>query len=224
MDDAVSGRPLRPGGNEWLRSGAGTAGGATSLVDTVAVLPPRQQIYLVAVAVYVALLHSIVLGAGRRVVMSELRAMAADLGFRNPQTLVATGNLVFESDNPSIPDIENMLDTAFSASFGKSVDIIVREAGAWRRLATNNPFADGIGSDVVVRVMRTPLDPSVLDMLSDRRSGCERIAIVGGDLWVDFGGKPSLSRLLSVLTTKRLGVGTLRNWNTVRGLDQMLGP
>ena len=31
---------------------------------------------------YVALLHSIVLGPGRRVVMADLKAMAAEVGFR----------------------------------------------------------------------------------------------------------------------------------------------
>jgi uncharacterized protein (DUF1697 family) len=175
------------------------------------------------VTVYVALLHSIILGAGRRVIMEELRAMAVDLGFENARTLVATGNLVFEGADLPRGEIENMLETAFAKTFGKPVDIIVREASAWFRLVAGNPFADGAGSDVVVRVMRSALDPFVVDKLRERVNGSERIALVDGDLWIDFGGKPSLSRLLSGLTTKQLGIGTLRNWNTVRGLGRMLG-
>jgi uncharacterized protein (DUF1697 family) len=174
------------------------------------------------VTVYVALLHSIVLGAGRRVAMEELRAMTADVGFENVRTLVATGNLVFKGADLPIGEIENMLETSFAKIFGKPVDIIVREESAWLSLEANNPFADGVGSDVVVRVMRSGLDPIVVDRLSDRATGPERIALVDGDLWIDFGGKPSLSRLLSGLTTKQLGIGTLRNWNTVRGLARML--
>ncbi len=45
---------------------------------------------------YVALLHSIVLSPGKRVVMADLKAMAEGLGLRNARTLAATGNLVFE--------------------------------------------------------------------------------------------------------------------------------
>ena len=172
--------------------------------------------------VYVALLHSIILEAGRRVVMEDLRAMTADLGFVDVRTLVATGNLIFEGADRPIGEIENMLEPAFAKRFGKPVDIIVREASVWLRLEANNPFADGLGSDVVVRVMRTALDPVVVDRLRDRAKGLERIALVDGDLWIDFRGKPSLSRLLSGLTTKQLGIGTLRNWNTVRGLGRML--
>ncbi len=167
---------------------------------------------------YVALLHSIVLTAGRRVVMSDLRAMAENLGFSDVRTLVATGNLVFEADKRPVAEIEGQLEAGFVKAFGKHVDIIARDAATWMTLAAGNPFSDGEGSEVVVRVMRKPLDPSAIEMLEKRKSGPERLAVVDGDLWIDFGGKASETRLLSALTTKRLGVGTLRNWNTVRGL------
>ncbi len=172
--------------------------------------------------IYVALLHSIVLGAGRRVVMSDLKAMAERLGFRNPRTLVATGNLVFESRKQSIASIEAKLEAGFAAAFGKHVDIIVRDADTWLRLADGNPFLDGIGSEVIVRVMRQPLEPEVLDTLAKYRQA-ERLAVVAGDLWIDFGLKASETKMLPALTTKRLGIGTMRNWNTVRGLAEMIG-
>lgn len=174
-------------------------------------------------AVYVALLHSIVLSAGRRVVMADLKAMAEGLGFRNARTLVATGNLVFESEKRSIASIEAQLESGFAATFGKHVDIIVRGAETWRKLADGNPFIDGIGSEVGIRVMRQPLEPETLDMLAKYRKSGERMAIVHGDLWVDFGLKASETKLLPALTTKRLGIGTMRNWNTVRGLAEMIG-
>ncbi|TGT25356.1 DUF1697 domain-containing protein, partial [Mesorhizobium sp. M4B.F.Ca.ET.169.01.1.1] len=40
---------------------------------------------------YVALLYSIGLGEGRRLVMSDFKAMAEGLGFNNIRTLVSTG-------------------------------------------------------------------------------------------------------------------------------------
>lgn len=174
-------------------------------------------------AVYVALLHSIVLGAGRRVVMADLKAMAEELGFRNARTLVATGNLIFESETQSIASIESLLEAGFIKAFEKHVDIIVRDAETWLTLAEGNPFGDGIGSEVAIRVMRQPLEPQILDMLAKYRRGQERMAIVNGDLWIDFGLKASETKLLPALTTKRLGIGTMRNWNTVRGLAKMIG-
>jgi uncharacterized protein (DUF1697 family) len=149
--------------------------------------------------------------------------MAERIGYRNPRTLVSTGNLVFEAAAAPIGEIEATLEAAFSAKFGKPVDIIVRRGAKWLDLAAANPFPDGSGSEVIVRVMRDPLDRSALDALRTYAGPRQRLAIIGGDLWVDFAGKPSEWKLLSSLTTKRLGVGTLRNWNTVRGLAEMLG-
>lgn len=170
---------------------------------------------------YVALLHSIILGNGRRVVMSDLRAMAISLGFSDPRTLVATGNLVFEAGASIVRDIEEQLEAGFARTFGKQVDIIVREGSAWLKLAKANPFPEAEGGEVIVPVMRRPLDASVMESLHRYQTSKERIRLVDGDLWIDFNGKPSSSRLLFALTTKRLGVGTLRNWNTVRRLAEM---
>ncbi|AYG66318.1 MULTISPECIES: DUF1697 domain-containing protein [unclassified Rhizobium] len=173
-------------------------------------------------AVYVALLHSIVLGTGRRLVMGDLKAMAEGLGFRNPRTLVATGNLIFDAESQPIASIEAKLESGFAATFGKHVDIIVRDAETWLKLADGNPFVDGIGSEVIIRVMRQPLGVQTLDTLAPYRRNAERMAIVDGDLWIDFGHKASETKLLPALTTKRLGIGTMRNWNTVRGLAEMI--
>ena len=172
---------------------------------------------------YVALLHSIVLGPGRRVVMANLKAMAEDLGFADPRTLVATGNLVFKAPVAPLADIEARLEAAFRDRFGKHVDIIARTGDGWKRLAAGNPFPDGKGADVVVRVMREPLAPDTLPALERFAAPGIRLCLADGDLWIDFAGKPNEAKLLSHLTTKKLGIGTLRNANTVNGLCAMLG-
>lgn len=171
---------------------------------------------------YVALLHSIVLGPGKRVVMADLKAMAAEVGFRDPRTWVATGNLIFEGEDAPLSAIENRLEAGFRARFGKHVDIILREAQVWRRLAAQNPFPDGKGTDIGIRVMREPLGPDALAMLRRIAVPGITLALADGDLWIDFGGKPEETRLLSHLTTKKLGIGTLRNANTVKALAAML--
>ncbi|HEV7250784.1 MAG TPA: DUF1697 domain-containing protein [Shinella sp.] len=172
---------------------------------------------------HVALLHSIVLGPGRRVVMTELKAMAERLGFANARTLVATGNLVFDAEEAALSTLENRLEAAFRQTFGKPVDIILRRADAWKRLAAGNPFPGDDGANVCVRVMREPLGPAALEKLETLAAPELRLAFVDGDLWIDFRGKPSETKLLSHLTTKKLGIGTLRNANTVNGLAAMLG-
>jgi uncharacterized protein (DUF1697 family) len=171
---------------------------------------------------YVALLHSIVLGPGKRLVMADLKAMAAALGFGDTRSWVATGNLIFEGEDAPLPAIESRLEAAFRTRFGKHVDIILRTAQAWRRLAAQNPFPEGNAADIGIRVMRRPLGPDALSMLGRIATPGVVLALADGDLWIDFGGKPSETKLLSHLTTKKLGIGTLRNANTVNALAAML--
>lgn len=174
---------------------------------------------------YVALLYSIILGPGRRLEMAPLREMAADLGYERARTLVATGNLVFEAAQQPLADMENALESAFERRFGRAVAIIVRDAEAWRRLAAANPFEaesrlypDRVG----VRVMRSPITAQAANSLRPFIGEGEAMEVVDGDPWFVFGREPGKSKLLSAIGRKPIGVGTARNWNTVRRLAEML--
>ena len=171
--------------------------------------------------IHVALLHSITLPGGR-LVMSDLRDMAVALGFKTPRTLMATGNLVFETDAGDVHDLERQMEAAYAKRFGRSVDIIVRTAPHWRGTVAANPFPDAEAAQVMVRVQRGTLPPETIERLAPYRPAYDLIRIVDGDLWVRFGGPPNQSRLLGALTTKRLGVGTSCIWNTARRLGEMV--
>ncbi len=175
---------------------------------------------------YVALLYSIVPGEGRRVVMADLKAMAADLGLKNPRTLVATGNLVFEIEEMPVTVLEGQLEAAFEKTFGRHVDIVVRDAASWRRLASANPFPDesiATPDQVAVRVMRQPVPDEAASRLGSSVGKDEKMQVVAGDIWIFFSRATPNSRLLAATSHKRLGIGTSRNWNTVRKLAEMVG-
>ncbi|MER8476664.1 DUF1697 domain-containing protein [Mesorhizobium sp. M1163] len=174
---------------------------------------------------YVALLYSIILGEGRRVVMSDLKAMAEGLGLNNPRTLVATGNLVFEAQETELAALEQRLEAAFAKTFGRHVDIIVRRADGWLRLAAGNPFpaeSAKAADQVAVRVMRAPVSPDAVSALQAYIGRNEKLQAVGSDIWIVFSRETPSSRLLAAVSHKRLGIGTSRNWNTVRRLAEMV--
>ncbi|RWO67009.1 MAG: DUF1697 domain-containing protein [Mesorhizobium sp.] len=175
---------------------------------------------------YVALLYSIILAEGRRVVMADLKAMAEELGLNNPRTLVATGNLVFEAPATDIADLEQWLEAAFEKTFGRHVDIIVRGAEDWLKLAAGNPFpveSNATADQVAVRVMRKPAPEEAVTALQAYAAEDEKVTSLGGDIWVVFSRERPSSRLLAAMNHKCMGTGTSRNWNTVRRLAEMLG-
>lgn len=176
-------------------------------------------------ATYVALLHSIILGGGRRVKAADLVAMAEACGFSDPRPLLATGNLVFSARKVRSRGLEQKLEAAGAEVLGRHIDIVVREAGEWRLLAAGNPFPDearAAPSQVAVRVMRAPLSEGILEVLAPYPTPDETMRVVGGDLWVHFAGAISGTRLSAAVTPKRVGIGTWRNWNTVQRIAAAL--
>lgn len=175
---------------------------------------------------HVALLYSVVLGPARRVVMAELKDMATDLGLGAPQTLVASGNLLFVAPEGSTDRmLEARLEPAFHARFGRPIDMIVKDAAAFAAMAGANPFlteAEAAPTSVHVRVMRDPMPEARLEALRPWLSPTERIALAGGHLWMHLPDGAGISKLPGRLTPQRMGVGTARNWNTVRRLVALM--
>ena len=117
---------------------------------------------------YVALLFSIGIRDGKRLIMSEWREMLAEMGLQNPRTLIATGNAVFECRSTNIGKLEARLEDAYEKRFGRRVDNIVRESALFRRLVGENPFpreSTKDGSSVMVRIHRQGIEEHYEDTL-----------------------------------------------------------
>jgi uncharacterized protein (DUF1697 family) len=178
-----------------------------------------------ASATHIALLYSITTGNGGRMAMADLRAMAEDLGFLAPKTVIATGNLLFAAKSGSVTQIESKLEAAHTKNFGNAVDYIVRKASDWPKILAGNPFAKESKRDpshVIARVMRAPVDKSVIAALKPYAVDGEVMEIVGGDLWVYFAHGIGRSKLAAAMTPKRAGIGTARNWNTMQAIGALL--
>lgn len=148
-----------------------------------------------------------------------------DLGFENVKALLATGNVVFDAKAVDARAIEHKVEPAFVAAFGRPIDFIARDAAGWEKLVKANPFAGQSSSDpshVAVRVMRSPISDAAIKLIEDRATDNEIVKIVGGDPWVYFGAGIARSPLGSVMTAKRIGAGTSRNWNTVKKIAAVL--
>jgi uncharacterized protein (DUF1697 family) len=158
--------------------------------------------------------------------MSDLKTMAEGLGMKNVRTLASTGNLVFGAPVTDIVGLEERLEAAFESAFGRHVDIIVRGAADWLRLAAGNPFGTESAAapdQVAVRVMRQPVPDEAIATLRSYVGTDEKMQAVAGDIWICFSRATPNSRLLTATRHKRLGIGTSRNWNTMRKLADMVG-
>lgn len=175
---------------------------------------------------FVALLRGVNVGGHRKVPMAELRDVCATLGFANVQTYVQSGNVVFDADLPG-SSVERRLEAAIEQQFGFRVEVIARTAAQWGGYVAGNPSRDV--ADVEPKRLHLALSKraphgDAVEALRARATLGERIEICDDALCIDFVAGVGKSKLTPTLLDRIVGSPvTVRNWNTVLALRDLLG-
>jgi uncharacterized protein (DUF1697 family) len=174
----------------------------------------------------VALLRSINVGGGGRLVMADLRACAARIGLADPRTIVQTGNLIFTPDRRVPAVVEAALETALAEDLGMTNAVMVRDATDWAALTAANPFP-GAAADtparLVLMLMKDRVSAGEATALAADNAGSERIAAGDRHLYIHYPDGVGSSKLTGAKIERRLRMlGTARNWNTVRKIADAL--
>jgi uncharacterized protein (DUF1697 family) len=163
---------------------------------------------------------------GVRAPVAEQRAMAGRMGLNNPRTLLASGNLVVESDRDPAA-LEAEIETAMQETFGLKIAAMVRTADQWAGLIAACPFpaeAAAHPSKTLLMVMKGTIKDDVPDALRGFAVGDERVETTPGALWFFHPDGIGKSKMAEKAAQVRLtGMGTARNWNTVLKLADMVG-
>jgi uncharacterized protein (DUF1697 family) len=89
---------------------------------------------------HIALLRGINVGGSHKVPMAELRTTFEEMGFTNIQTLLNSGNVIFEADAGEKPILEDNIALRLEDTFGFSIPVLVRPAREIRQLIEKDPF------------------------------------------------------------------------------------
>ncbi len=160
--------------------------------------------------------------------MADVRALASDLGLRNPRTLLQSGNLVFQDRGRTTASLERQWEQALEDRLAVRVDVLVRTAAEWQALVAHNPFAVDAARDparVLVMCLKQAPDGHKVKALQAVMTGPERVMVRERELYAVYPEGIGRSRLTTTLIEKTLATrGTARNWNTVLKLAAMCLP
>jgi len=162
---------------------------------------------------------------GVRAPVAEQRAMAEDMGLKNPRTLAASGNLVVESGKATAA-LEHEIEAAMEKRFGLKIAAMVRTPEQWAKLIAANPFAKEAAlhpAKVLAMVMKDGIKAGALEACRELAEGGERVEAAGDVLYFWFPNGQGESAIFKKATPRLLGMGTGRNWNTVLKLAEMAG-
>lgn len=171
---------------------------------------------------YVALFGSINVG-GNRLTMADLRYAFEREGLTGLETVVASGNLLFDYDDRPLDGLEDMFAHVMQDRFDFDSFVAVRNREAMAEAIEGNPFT-GIGADNQVHTMFLGTHPNqaAFDKLAADQAmrGMEKLAIGNRSIYIDFANGVAESKLTGAFIERRLGCrGTARN---VRSIARIL--
>lgn len=171
---------------------------------------------------YVALFGSINVG-GNRLTMADLRWAFEREGLEGLETVVSSGNLLFDYDDRPLDGLEDLFAHVMLDRFDIDSFVAVRDAAAMTEAVEGNPFT-GVGADNLVHTMfleRQPEQAAFDRMVADYAGrGPESLAIGDRSLYIDYVDGVGGSKLTNAFIERRLGCrGTARN---VRSIARIL--
>jgi uncharacterized protein (DUF1697 family) len=166
------------------------------------------------VTAYVALLRAVNVGGTGKLPMADLKSMCDAAGLEDARTYIASGNVVFRSEQPEAA-VRAAIEKRLEAYAGKPVGVLVRTAAELAQVLSDNPFADKPGNRTVAIFVDAPLAADALQHAKfvkdeEMRLGARCIYVFYGDGMADA--------RLAIPAAKN---GTARNMNTVAKLAEM---
>lgn len=89
---------------------------------------------------FAAFLRGINVGGNNPIKMDALRAALEDAGFQNVRTVLASGNVVFETTSASESMLAKKIQTCVKDAFDKEIGVIVRSIDDLQKTVDSDPF------------------------------------------------------------------------------------
>ena len=178
---------------------------------------------------FLAFLRGINLGAKRRLAMSDLQSILADLGHGDVLTYLQSGNAAFTasgSGRAREAALAMGLHDAIEERLGMDVGVVVRSRSDVGALVDANPFPEAARKEPAklhLVLLDGEPDRKALGRLDLASFEPERVEAGKRALYVYYAGGVQRSKLGAALAGISGPVGTARNWNTVTKLLDRTG-
>lgn len=165
-------------------------------------------------AKYIAFLRAVNVGGTGKLPMADLRTMCGEIGFANIRTYIASGNVLFTSDETKAA-VKAALEARLLCYSGKPIGVIVRTATELSAVLAGNPFS---GSDpkltLAILLDRKPRGDALTSTVGHAD---EEMKIGKREIYVHYPNGIGSSKL-RIPAAKD---GTARNMNTIARMVEL---
>ncbi|GAA2404392.1 DUF1697 domain-containing protein [Nonomuraea africana] len=167
---------------------------------------------------YVALLRGINVNPGTQIDMADLRGLLEGLGYTAVRTHLRSGNAVFTAERQPREQIEQ----AIRDRLRLPVAVMVRTADELRAVVEHNPLEVREPAKFGVVFLAAPPDREELEAIDPAAYAPEVMRLGERELYIDFPNGLARPKLPPLLEKRSKNAGTMRNWNTVTKLLELV--
>ncbi len=175
---------------------------------------------------YLALLRGINVGGKGIIKMLDLRQMMETAGFKNVETYIQSGNVVFESDSDN-QKISEKLEELLLVTFKFNIKVVVISDIQLKKVLNDVPRAWKNSTDLrqYIAFIKEPLTPSQVVTEVELKDGVDFVDVGPGVLYLStkMAGLTQ-SNFPKLIRKKIYQEMTMRNYNTVQKLMGLTTP
>lgn len=172
---------------------------------------------------WVALLRGINVGKAKRVAMADLRSTLEGLGYSSVRTLLASGNVVFDSQRALPKDAAVRMQEALVEATGVSSRFIVLPAGEFAGVVQDNPLAARIAepSRGFVTFVQPGVSLAAVQAMRKQSWGRDEVALGGRVIYTWCPDGLLESKLMEAIGKAMRDDITVRNWATTLKIQDL---
>jgi uncharacterized protein (DUF1697 family) len=174
---------------------------------------------------YLALLRGINVSGRNSIRMAALRDSLLRLGFRDVQTYLQSGNVVFRTAKTDEATLAATIEVAIAEDFGHAVAVLVMSMKDLSQVANSNFLVPKTGGEETLfhcTFLFQPVAPDVFQSLTLPAAAGERAVLIGGAILLHCPHGYGKTKLNNNFFERVLGVAaTTRNWRTVLALQAL---
>lgn len=173
---------------------------------------------------YIALLRGINVSGHKIIKMDALKAMFEAGGCTAVKTYIQSGNVAFEHAEVDMALLRKQMESHLEASLGYAVPTLLRNAAQLEAIVANNPLPLDLpefGKKVYVAFFEHVPSTAAIESIAPYVNAMERLVVIGGEGYLYYDAGLGKAKLTHAIIERRLGMSTMRNWNTVTTLLEM---
>lgn len=174
---------------------------------------------------YITLLRGINVGGNNIIKMADLKKSFEDMGFENVKTYIQSGNVLFNSDENNLAELEKEIEKVLSEKFNYISKVVIISQEQLERVVRNIPKDFGVYVQDYrydVLFLKLPLTAEEALTQIKIREGVDTVSAGEGVLYfsrlISKAGQSYLNKIVGTAVYREM---TIRNWNTTSKLLEL---